>query len=101
MLNRFSFEFNFACTFSKSSSVKKSELLKNPALAFGAILNGFAWRSLKTLSFIFHLPIAEGSVSSTSLYSPDKKYPIIELPLVPSVFLFFKIGPDKPKPTKL
>ena len=33
---------NLCETFSKSSSVKKSELLKKPALAFGAILNGFA-----------------------------------------------------------
>ena len=96
-----SFAFCLASTFSKSPDSKKLELLKNPAEAFGAIRKGFALRSAKTSSLTFHLPIAEGSVSSTDLNSPERKYPITELPFVPSASLFFNIGPDNANPKRL
>ena len=64
-------------------------------------MNGVFLRSSKTASLTFHLPIADGSLSSTLRYSPAKKYPIIELPLVPSVFLAFTIGPESENPTIL
>ena len=96
-----SFVFCLASTNSKSFSFKNSEELNKPAFALGANTKGFAFKSTKTSSLTFHIPIAEGSSSSTLLSSPEIKYPKIELPLVPSVFLFFNKGPDKEKPNKL
>ena len=57
--------------------------------------------SLNQILNSFSGQIADGSVSSTDLSSPDKKYPIIELPLLPSELRFFNIGPDKANPNKL
>ena len=73
----------------------------SPAEALGAITKGFCLKFDKTSSLTFQTPIAEGSLSSIDFNSPEKKYPIIELPLVPSVFLFFKIGPEIVQPNKL
>ena len=92
--------FCFACTFSKSLVVKKSELLKKPAAAFGAITKGLVFKSANTSSFTFHIPIAEGSVSSTVRNSAARKNPIIEFPFVPSALVFFKIGPEIARPSK-
>ena len=66
-------EFSFASTNSKSDSFRNSDELKKPAVAFGATTNGFSLKPSRTLSLTFHLPIAEGSVSSLLLSSPDKK----------------------------
>ena len=97
----FSLALTFACTFSKSSLVKNSEVLKSPASEFSEGLKGFACKSAKTSSFTFHTPIAEGSASSTLFNSPERKYPRTEFPFEPSVFLFLYNGPDNVNPNKL
>ena len=71
-----------ASTNSKSDCLKNSEVLKKPADAFGEIIKGLPLKppsfSVKRLLFntsslTFQIPIADGSVSSTLLNSPDKK----------------------------
>ena len=80
--------------------MRKSEVLKKPAAAFGAIINGVCLSSANLESLTFHTPIAEGSESSTFLNSPERKNPITEFPLVPSAFVFLYIGPESATPSK-